>query len=142
MRVLNIFCSSVACVALSFASATAGQTTDNTKIEVKDGKDVTVAGCVVRNAAGGFVLTTSEMGRLKYVLVTDDNLEKYVGRQVEIKGKAADRGKAHVKIDEKVKSDDERLDDKEARSQTEIKGDLPGMHYLAVKSVKPLSERL
>ena len=141
MKLLNICGATLMATAFSFAAAQARQTTEKQKVEVKDGKDVTVAGCVDRDTDGSFVLTTAETGSLKYVLVTDDKLDKYLGRQVEVKGKAADRGNAKVKIEQKVKSEREHRDDTEAQSETELKGDLPGMHYLAVKSVKALSER-
>jgi len=142
VRALNIIGATLLAAAFPIVSATAGQTTtDKTKVEIKDGKDVTVAGCLDRTSEGRFVLTTAESGSLKYVLVTDDDLGKYVGHEAEIKGKAADRGNAKVKIEEKVKTDHEDRPDTEAHSETELKGHLPDMHYLGVKSVKRLSDR-
>jgi hypothetical protein len=142
VRALNIIGATLLAAAFPIVTATAGQTTtDKTKVEIKDGKDVTVAGCLDRASEGRFVLTTAESGSLKYVLVTDDDLGKYVGHEVEIKGKAADRGNAKVKIEEKVKTDHEDRPDTEAHSETELKGHLPDMHYLGVKSVKRLSDR-
>jgi hypothetical protein len=142
VRVLNIIGAAALAAAFPIVTAAAGQTTtDKTKVEIKDGKDVTVAGCLDRTTEGRFVLTTAESGSLKYVLVTDDDLGKYVGHEVEVKGKAADRGNAKVKIEEKVKTDHEDRPDTEARSETELKGHLPDLHYLGVKSVKRLSDR-
>jgi hypothetical protein len=142
VRSLNIIGATVLAATFPIVTATAGQTTtDKTKVEIKDGKDVTVAGCLDRTSEGRFVLTTTESGSLKYVLVTDDDLGKYVGHEVEVKGKAADRGNAKVKIEEKVKTDHEDRPDSEAHSETELKGHLPDMHYLGVKSVKRLSDR-
>jgi hypothetical protein len=142
VRALNIIGATLLAAAFPIAIATAGQTTTaKTKVEIKDGKDVTVAGCLDRISEGRFVLTTAESGSLKYVLVTDEDLDKYVGHEVEVKGKAADRGHAKVKIDEKVKTDHEDRPDTEAHSETELKGQLPDMHYLGVKSVKRLSDR-
>ena len=89
MRALNIIGATVLAAVFPIVTATAGQTTtDKTKVEIKDGKDVTVAGCLDRTSEGRFVLTTTESGSLKYVLVTDDDLGKYVGHEVEVKGKA------------------------------------------------------
>src|SRR5438874_6684154 len=72
------------------------------KIEVKDGKQVTVSGCLERNPGGGYMLTSSASGGMKYALVTEQDLSKHVGERVEVKGKAADKGDAKVKIESKV----------------------------------------
>ena len=108
-------------------------TKTKTKIEVKDGKDITVSGCLERNPGGGYMLTTTQ-GAMKYALVTDDDLSKHVGHRVEVKGKAADRGDGKVKIESTVGSGDDK-----AKAKTEIKGDMSGMHYLGVKSLKMIS---
>ena len=77
-------------------AAQSGTTETKTKVEVKDGKDVTVTGCVDRNPDGGYMLTSTG-GSMKYALVTDDDLSKHVGHRVEVKGKAADHGDGKVK---------------------------------------------
>ena len=87
-------------VGLGAQSAT---TKSKTKVEVKDGKEITVSGCLERNPGGGYMLTTTN-GSLKYALVTDDDLSKHLGHRVEIKG-----------------------------------GDMSGMHYLGMKSLKMIS---
>ena len=114
--------------------AQSGTTTTKTKVDVKDGKDITVSGCLESNPGGGFMLTTTT-GAMKYAIVTDDDLQKHVGHRVELKGKAADRGDGKVKIESEVKSSD---GDK-AKAKTEMKGDMAGMHYLGMKSLKMIS---
>ena len=54
---------------------------------------------------------------------------------MEIKGKAADRGDGKVKIESKVGTTGSET----AKTTTEMKGDMSGMHLLGVKSVKRLS---
>ncbi len=72
-------------------------TKTQTKVDVKDGKNVTVTGCVDRAASGqGFVLTRVESGGTPspfYALVGEDAaLSSHVGHLVEIRGKATDVG--------------------------------------------------
>jgi hypothetical protein len=103
------------------------------KIEIKDGKKITVSGCLERNAGGGYMVT-DENGSMKYALITDRDLSKRVGELVAVRGKAADRGDAKVRIESKVGttgSTDE--------AKTEMKGDLD-LPYLGVDSVKTLSK--
>src|SRR5262249_20995159 len=75
---------------------------EKTKIEVKGGKDVTTRGCLRRSEGSTDYALADEMGRLQYAIVTDDDLGKYVDRRVEVKGNAADRGDATVKLRHKV----------------------------------------
>jgi len=117
-------------------AAQSGTTETKTKVEVKDGKDVKVTGCLERDAAGGGYVLTSSTGSFKYALVTDDDLSKDVGHRVEVKGKAADRGDGKVKVESSVGTSGK---DK-TESKTEMKGsDMAGMQYLGVKSVKSIS---
>jgi hypothetical protein len=109
-------------------------TTSTTKVEVKDGKEVTVSGCLERNPGGGFMITNNA-GGLKYVLVTDDDLAKHIGHRVEVQGKAADKGDGKVMIESKGTSGGEKTE-----AKTEIKGaDMAGMHYLGMKSLKMIA---
>ena len=117
-------------VGLDAQSAT---TKTKTKIEVKDGKDITVSGCLENNPGGGYMLT-STTGAMKYAVITDDDLAKHVGHRVELKGKAADRGDGKVKIESTVGSGDDKT-----KAKTEVKGDMAGMHYLGMKSLKMIS---
>ena len=117
-------------------SAQSTETQTKTKIEVKDGKDVAVTGCLERNPGGGYMLTNSE-GGLKYALVTKDDLSKHLGHRIEVKGKAADKGDGKVKIESTVGT----TGSEKAESKTEVKGDdMAGMRYLGVKSVKMLAK--
>jgi hypothetical protein len=113
-------------------------TRDKTKIEVKDGKDITISGCLERNPAGGYMLL-NDVGDLKYALVTDDDLTKHVGERVEVKGKATDRGDAKLRIESKVKGTTGEKAETTSETKTEVKGDLTGLHYLGLKSLKKIA---
>ena len=104
------------------------------KIEVKDGKKVTVHGCLEQTRNGAYIVTNDE-GGLKYELITDKNLSDDVGRFVEVRGKATDRGDAKVKVETKGTSGSTAT----TTTDTELKGDL-GLKYLGVDSVKKLSK--
>jgi hypothetical protein len=113
--------------------AQSGTKTTKTKIDVKDGKEITVSGCLDKNPGGGYMLTTTS-GAMKYAVVTDDDLSKHVGHRVELKGKATDRGDGKMKIESTVKDGDDK-----SKAKTEVKGDMAGMHYLGLKSLKMIS---
>jgi len=137
------FCLSAAC-AIGAAAQTTEQSSKS-KITVKDGKDVTVTGCVEPMASGnGFMLTDAadKSGRVhSYMLVSDDvDLSKHVGHRVEIKGKATDRGgDAKIKTESETKVKTEHGDDKETHGKTELKGDLSGLPFLGVHDVKTIA---
>ncbi len=128
------FCVAALCAVGLGAQSSTTETKSKTKIEVKEGKNVTVNGCLERNPGGGYMLTTSR-GAMKYALVTDDDLSKHVGHRIEVKGKAADRGDGKVRIESSVGTSG----GEKTEAKTEVKGDMAGMHYLGVKSVKMLS---
>lgn len=116
-----------------------------TSMSIDSGKDVTVTGCVVRSG-DDFSLTNAagKKGAVgPYILVADgddrDDLAKHVGHRVEIKGKAADQGdgKLTIKTEREVKKDDG--DTKKSESTTKVKGDLDGLPFLGVKSVRMLA---
>jgi len=111
---------------------------DKTKIKVKDGKEMTITGCLERNPGGGYMLTDSATGGMKYALVTDDDLSKHVGHKVEVKGNATDKGDAKLKVESKVKGTTGNEDTRKSETKTEMKGDL-GLHYLGLKSLKMIS---
>lgn len=113
-----------------------------TTIKVKDGKDVTVVGCVDQNPAGKFVLTNvADKKRVlpDYVLATDQDLSKHVGHRVEISGIATDRGDGKLEVKSKTKTDVPHGDDAKVESKSEISGDMPGLNFLSVKSIKMLA---
>ena len=74
------------CTCVSFAAAQSAERKEKTKIEVKGGKEVTLTGCLQRSSGVTDYELTDMVGRLKYAVVTDDDLNKYVDRRVEIKG--------------------------------------------------------
>ncbi|HTI37187.1 MAG TPA: hypothetical protein VL484_06495 [Vicinamibacterales bacterium] len=133
---------------LAFAAGLAGaaaQTESKSKITVKDGKDVKVTGCVV--AAGekdaGYHLTNvaDKKGTLPdYVLLgkDDDDFAKEVGHRVEIEGLAADRG-GKVEVETKSKTEVEHGKDRESHTKSTIKGDMPGLTLLSVKSMRTIA---
>jgi hypothetical protein len=134
-------------IALVSASAVASaqdvERKSKTKITVEDGKDVTVTGCVARGADGNFHLTNAagKDGAVgTYILAAEesDDLDDKVGHRVEIKGKAADKGSGKVKI--KSKSEVEVGGDTRKReSKTEVEGDLQGLPFLGVKSIRSIA---
>ena len=135
-------------LALATSAGLAAQqstTKTQTKVDVKDGKNVTVTGCVDRAASGqGFVLTRVESGGTPspfYALVGEESaLSNHVGHLVEIRGKATDVGNdGKVDVTTKTKVEREHGDDTHAKTKTQIEGttDVP---FLGVKSVKMLRD--
>ena len=129
-------------LALSGAVALTAQTESKSKITIKDGKEVHVTGCVAVAPGGkdaGYVLTNAadKKGALPdYTLVgKDDDLDKAVGHRVEINGLAADRG-GKVEVETKSKSKVEHGDDQESHTKSTMKGDMPGMTFLSIKSLR------
>jgi hypothetical protein len=131
-----------------FAAATmaaqSGEVKRETQIEVKDGKDVTVTGCVERHAdptgATSFQLTdvADKHGRRgAYLLIGEgDDLEDHVGHMVEIKGKAADSDDGRIKVKSKTKVERDDADDTKTETTEEVKGDLRGVPLLDVDKVR------
>jgi hypothetical protein len=123
----------------------AAQTDVKSKVKVKDGKDVDVTGCVASAPSGhgeGYVLTNvadKKGSRPNYMLVTDDHdIAKHLGHRVQIEGKATDRD-GKVEIETKTKTKVKDGDDQETHSKSTMKGDMPGMAYLDVKSFKMIA---
>jgi hypothetical protein len=136
----------VVALALGLAVPAGAQSTkvkSETKIEIKDGKDVTLTGCVQSHpdSTGGarYQLTdvADKDGRLgAYLLVgEDEDVSRHVGQLVEIKGKAADQDEGKVKVKTKTKIDRDDADDTKTESTSEVKGDL-NLPLLGVKDVK------
>jgi hypothetical protein len=131
-------------LALACSVGLAAQSTtvkSESRIEVKDGKNVTVTGCVARSASGTAFTLTNVEGRgvtsRAYILVGDDDLDAHVGHLVQVKGKAANLGEdGKVEVKTKTKVDRDDADDKETETKTKIEGDLAAIPYLGVKSVK------
>jgi hypothetical protein len=117
--------------------------TEITRFEVKDGRVLKVNGCVQRFKDTGYMLT-NEAGDLKYVLVTNTDLRKLVGRRVEIEGLGADSDEGTILIEKVVGTSGqfgvERIDGEETKQSKEIAGDV-GFPYLSVESVRKLANR-
>ena len=135
MKLTTLTC----CLALTGAvslGAQSSKTTTETKIEIKDGKDVKVIGCVeAGGSSGSYVLThvADKSGALhSYMLVSDgEDFAKMVGHRVQIEGKVADgeHGKVEIKSETKVDGAG-----KDAQSKSEFNGP-----YLGVKNMKSLA---
>jgi hypothetical protein len=139
--VFEAFCTVIVVSVVGLGAQTSKTDTKST-VTVKDGKSVTVTGCVVPTSGGtGFMLTNvaDKSGALhNYMLVSDDkDLAKHVGHRVRIEGKATDRGDGKVKIETKTKTKVEDGDDKETTSKSEIEG--TGPSYLGVRSLKMIA---
>ena len=113
--------------------AQSSETTTRTKIEVKDGKDVKVTGCVEAGFNGGYMLThvADKQGSLhRYVLVSDnDDFSKVVGQRVQIEGKVADRDDGKVEIESETKVDGPA---KDTHSKTEGSGPYLGVKHMTM----------
>jgi hypothetical protein len=130
-------------LAAGTAAAQSAKVKSETEIEVKDGKEVKLTGCVARAASGTAFLLNNVEGKdgasKSYILVGDADLDSHVGHLIEVKGKASDVGddaKIEVKTKTKVERDD--ADDTKTETKTTLEGDLAGVPYLGVKSVKML----
>jgi hypothetical protein len=132
-------------LALASTVALGAQTESKSKITVKDGQEVTVTGCVEPNASGtGYMLThvADKKGTMhNYMLASDEggDLKKHVGHRMQIEGKVADKGDGKVKVETKTKTKVENGDDKETHSKSEVHGDMDGMRFLGVKSMKMIA---
>jgi hypothetical protein len=126
---------------LAGSLALAAQDRPKTRVVVQDGKDVTVTGCVQRGADGDYTLThvaSKDGSESSYMLArltdADDDelkdLKDHVGHRVEVKGKAADKGDGKLKI---------TTESKRTETRSEVKGDLDGLPFLGVKSVRMLA---
>jgi hypothetical protein len=108
---------------------------EKTTIDIKGGKDVTLVGCIARSTgASDYVLLDDKDGSIKYALVTDDDMKKFVDHRVEVKGRAADQGDAKVTIERKT----EGTSGTESKAKIEARGDSTMIPYMAAKSVKQI----
>ena len=108
------------------AAGQADKVKTETKLEVKDGKDVTLTGCLERRLRSSGGTTQYQLTNVadkknelhSYLLVggDDDDLQNHVGHMVEVKGKAADREDGKVKVKTKTKVDREHADESRRRA--------------------------
>jgi len=131
------------CAAGLTAQTQETETTTKTKIEIKGGKDVTVAGCLERRSNGDYVLTgvrdNSSPEHSRYALVTSQDLSKHVGERVEIKGKAVMNGDGKVSVESETKTEVENGEDKETKTRSEGTTGAFDVPFLGVRSMKTLS---
>jgi len=131
MKTLTIATCALAITGAITLGAQTSETTTKTKIEVKDGKDVKVIGCVESLPGGRYALTdvSSKHEALhRYVLVSDDDFSKVLGQRVQIEGTLADRGDGKVEIKTQTKAEG---DAKDTHAKVEASGP-----YLGVKKMK------
>jgi hypothetical protein len=107
MKHLTIAACALALTGAVTLTAQSRESTTKTKIEIKDGKDVKVTGCVEAGPNGAYMLTdvsNKHEARHRYILVSDDNFSKVLGQRVQIEGTVADRkdGKVEIKTETKV----------------------------------------
>jgi len=133
MKLTSLTCMLALAGAVS-VGAQSSESTTKTKIDVKDGKDMKVTGCVASEGAG-YVLTNvaDKDGSLhSYMLVSDgEDFSKLVGQRVQIEGTVADshHGKVEIKTETKVEGPG-----KDTHSKVEGKGP-----YLGVKHLKKIA---
>lgn len=144
----NLLCAAVMALVGIGAPAIAQETVkkSTTKISVDEGKEVAVTGCVARTPEGQLSLThaAGKDGALgSYILIAKDDelkdLEKHVGHRVEVQGKAADQGDGKLTVKNEAKVQTTEGDTKKRESTTKVEGDLNGMPFLGVKSVRMLA---
>jgi hypothetical protein len=125
-------------------AAQSSTTKTETKVDVKNGKEVTVTGCVEASETGaGYVLTRVEPrvggpSAIYTLIGQDSSVGRYLGQLVEIKGKATNIGDdGKVEVTTKTKVEREDGDDTVTKSKAEIEGPTAPA-YLGVRSVKML----
>jgi hypothetical protein len=133
-----------AAIALLAATVAAAQDAKTrTHVTVKDGKDVTVTGCIQRNPNGDYTLVNAagkDGAAGSYILAKagDDDkledLEKHVGHRMEIVGKAANRGDGKIEVETKSEGKNGKTETK-----SEVKGDLDGLPFLGVKASRMIA---
>jgi len=140
MRTAQFAFAALLCAAVAVAQ---DDPKSKTKVKVEDGKDLTVTGCVARAPGGGFTLTNvaGKKGTLgDYTLAVAgghdafDDLDDHVGHRVEIEGRAADQGKGKIEVETKSEGTSGKTESKSA-----VKGDLKGLPYLGVKSLRMIA---
>ena len=139
---LGIFLTTFALSAVlgSVPGYTQGNDKPKSRVIVEDGKEMTITGCVGRNPDGGYTLTNAAgkdgatgsyiLARLKDDDDTFDDVKDHVGHRVEIKGTAADKGDGRLRVE---------TDSGKTETKSEMKGDLSGLPFLGIKSLRMLA---
>lgn len=132
--ILSACCAVALCTATAHAQST--ETHTRSKVDVKDGRKVTVTGCVERSPDGLVLTNVAGEASHSYVLVGDKDLAKHVGHRIEVTGKAADQGHGKVEVESKRKVEggpDEKTHEK-------AEGNLGGLAVLGVDHVKMVAK--
>ena len=132
--IVSAFCA--AALAGATVAAQRSEVHSKQKVEVKDGRKVTVTGCV-EQGPDGLVLTDVEGAGVthSYILVgKGDDIAKHVGHRVEITGRAADSDNGKVQVETTMKVDG----GKEQKNESKVEGDLSAP-FLGVDKVRMVS---
>jgi hypothetical protein len=136
----TLFACGIALASAATLGAQTSETTTKTKVHVKDGKHVSITGCVESGSTGEYLLTrvaNNDGTSRQYVLVSGSNdFSKHVGHRVRIDGTAADGRHGKVKISSETKVDGV---DKDTHEKLETRGDMSSMPFLGVKHMKVLA---
>ena len=127
------------CAAGLTAQTQETKTTTNTKDRDQGGKDVTVNGCLDRNANGDHILTRVRANRhepSQYALITSEDLSKHVGERLEIRGKVVINGNGKVSVESTTKTEVDNGTDRETKARTEGAIGALDMPFLGVSSTE------
>jgi hypothetical protein len=69
----------------------------------------------------------------------EEDFSKHVGHRMQLSGKVTDRGDGKIEVETKSKTKVEHGDDKKTHSKMEMKGDMAGVRYLGVHSMKMIA---
>jgi hypothetical protein len=138
---LDVFLTTCALSAVlgSVQGYTQGNDKPKSQVIVEDGKEMTITGCVGRNPDGGYTLTNAagkDGATASYILArlkdddAFDDVKDHVGHRVEIKGTAADKGDGRLRVE---------TDSGKTATKSEMKGDLSGLPFLGIKSLRMLA---
>ena len=143
MKATGMIALAIGLVALGATGATAQsqgtKVTTETKTEIKNGKDLTVTGCLERGPGTDYVLTgirqTDGKGPTRYALITEDNLSTHVGHRVEIHGKTVTDGHGTVSVETKTKTEVGDTPDQKTKTKTEATSSELATPFLSVGTI-------
>ena len=130
MKRLILASAVVACATFGVHAQEVKKVTRESSVKIKDGDEVKVIGCVHR-ASSGFALSnlSGNSDRTRYYrLAFDgndhlDDVEKYVGQKVEIKGLAATFGRCKGRGPNEGKTRNRRSSGREAADEDDDRGE-------------------
>jgi len=119
------------------------KTTTTTKTEIKNGKDLTVTGCLEKGTGTDYVLNVTRQNGNKepsrYSLITKEDLSAHVGHRVEVHGKAVTDGHGTVSVESKVKTEVGNTAAQETKTKTEGTSGVLETAFLSVTTIEPRS---